>query len=227
MRNTVGDPKSAKATWVAKYDGVEVGRIISAKPYTHAKVIRRDEQFARTAAYRNKPIASDYVEFEDHKKLVANFEADANISSLVARSKRLTEDGLFETYFERSRQDRIAYFEELTLAGEFRPKVERWLLTDDVERCASTRTTRMQRRHDPLDLFVIVAVQSWEDVSLTELIATSTDQDRRAILKAVCDKAIQQQAWGEITAFLISQFGPDGPRLVSEIISRQTAAGAG
>jgi hypothetical protein len=224
-------PKPRKIQYVAKLDGVIVGRRVSHVPYTHAVVLQENEDRAREDAYETEP--EDWLrEHYDEDVQIANSRPGArhprwgrskhswlNTISVhsIERAKKDIEGG-FEAYFQRYREDRIKRFDEEKAKGEFEPKVAKWLRQEEL----AEQTARYNQEHAENPgywKFVrVVSAESIEGVSIAKSFSKLPETTQRTILADVCEQMITRKAWDEIAAFLVGQLGPDTTSTVLKLV---------
>jgi hypothetical protein len=218
-------PKPRKIEYVAKLDGVIVGRRLSHLPYTHAVVVQENEERERQRAYATEPDESCRKSYKEYAQIANSSPGARNLTNswrrLSTRDIELAERrirGKFDAYFQHHREFMIEYFEERKTKGAFEPKVERWLLQKDVAERTADYNQDLVGEHGFWKFVRIVSAESVEGLDIAKAFSKLSKSTQRTVLADVCEKMITRKAWDEIAAFLIGQLGPEDAPTVIKLV---------
>jgi hypothetical protein len=221
-----------KIDYVAKLDGIVVGRRTTHVAYTHALVVQYDEQAARQEAYAAfDPETLEWLRKEFDIECAAAKCQDGDLSprwlsrpNNRSRLRYITAYGIesakkeivggFKGYCARYRQLKIDQFERLKREGYFQPKVQGWRQQDDRR----DEYPAEEWKERQLVFARYVPAESAEAFSVAKSFAKLSKTTQRAILADICDKMIARKAWDEIAAFLVGQLGPDSAQTALTIV---------
>lgn len=195
----VGKVAKKKFTWIARHSGVEIGRITTHVPYSHALVQQVDEAAERARAYATEPDEFDH-------QLWTNWQG-----------RREGHFATFESMCAHNRQEEISRFESMPRAI-FQPYVAKWLRPEDVAACNPTAANVKSWYSHNYKVAKIVPVESEETVSVAQRVAKLAKPVLRDVLADVCNKMIERKAWDEIAHFLVAQLGPEDTPLVLKLV---------
>jgi hypothetical protein len=127
--------------YVAHLDGIVVGTRKSHRTYTHAIVVKVDEEFARAEAYHYLPTNYDLTNFNYFNEIAdqgmqheyvrpKSFRPDGDVDYLQ-HAAEIAEAG-WDAYVASRKASAIETFERLKAEGYYEPKVVAWAGRPDL-----------------------------------------------------------------------------------------------
>jgi hypothetical protein len=144
----------SKTKYIARLDGVVVGTRRSDRTYTHAIVIKVDEEFARTEAYNYLATNYDLTNFNYFVEIAdqgmqheyvrpKSFRPDGDVDYLQ-HAAEIAEAG-WDAYVASRKASAIETFESRKADGYYEPKVVAWAGRPDlaVKRAREAESPRL------------------------------------------------------------------------------------